>query len=191
MNLSAVILAGGKSARMGRDKARLEIGGRPLLARQIQLVRESGAREVFISGRAGEDYSKFECPVLSDWFADAGPLAGIERALATASFSRVLVVAVDMPNLTPLILKQLVERSGATMGVIPRVDGRLEPLAAIYPKSAGNLAASLLNAGIYAAKTFAGRCVQDGLAEFFACDASMACHFDNWNLPTDVLSAVV
>jgi molybdopterin-guanine dinucleotide biosynthesis protein A len=191
MNLSAVILAGGKSARMGRDKARLEIGGRPSLARQIQLVRETGAGEVFISGRAGEDYTEFRCPVLYDRFKDAGPLAGIERVMAEASSSRILVVAVDMPNLTPVILKQLIGRNGGTMGVVPRINGRMEPLAAIYPKSAWNLAVSLLDDGIYAVKGFAERCVQDGRAEFFDFDAGSAHHFANWNLPADALAGIV
>src|SRR6516165_9757616 len=90
MNLSAVVLAGGKSSRMGRDKARLEIGGQPSLARQIQLVKEIGAGEVFISGRAGKNYEEFGCRVLFDQFRDAGPLAGIERAVAEASLSRLL-----------------------------------------------------------------------------------------------------
>jgi molybdopterin-guanine dinucleotide biosynthesis protein A len=191
MNLSAVILAGGKSARMGRDKARLEIGGRPLLARQLQLIRETGAGEVFVSGRAGEDYTEFKCPVLYDRFQDAGPLAGIERALATASSSRVLVVAVDVPNLTPVILKQLIGRGRETMGVIPRIEGRMEPLAAIYSKSAWNPAIAQLDDGIYAVKTFAERCVQDGLAEFFDFDASAAHYFANWNLPSDALAGIV
>jgi len=190
MNLSAVILAGGKSARMGRDKARLEIGGRSLLARQIQLVRETGAGEVFISRRAGEDYTEFGCPVLYDRFKDAGPLAGIERALATVSSSRVLVVAVDMPNLAPVILKQLIERNGETMGVIPRIAGGMEPLAAIYPKSAWNRAVSRLDDGIYAVKAFAERCVQEGLAEFFDFDAEASHYFANWNLPADAPAGI-
>jgi molybdopterin-guanine dinucleotide biosynthesis protein A len=191
MKLSAIILAGGKSVRMGRDKARLDIGGRPLLARQIQLVRETGAGEVFISGHAGEDYAEFGCPVLCDRFEDAGPLAGIERALAMAASSRVLVVAVDMPNLTPAVLKQLTGRGGETLAVIPRIEGRMEPLAAIYPKSAWNLASLLLDDGICAVKSFAERCVQDGLAEFFDFDTGAAHYFANWNLPADALAGIV
>src|SRR5690349_130325 len=84
MNFSAVILAGGKSSRMGRDKAWLEINGQILLTRQIELVQAGGATEVFISGRAGMDYSAFGCRVLQDRFPNAGPLAGIERALDAA-----------------------------------------------------------------------------------------------------------
>ena len=88
MIFSAVILAGGKSLRMGRDKAWLEIEGQTLLARQIALARETGAAEIFISGRADADYSAFGCPVLQDGFPDAVPLAGIERALDASSCSR-------------------------------------------------------------------------------------------------------
>src|ERR1041385_2459244 len=99
MNFSAVILAGGRSQRMGRDKARLIVQGKPLLLRQVELARELGAAEVLISGRAGGDYTGFNCPVLMDRFEDAGPLAGIESALTAMSTEMLLVLAVDMANM--------------------------------------------------------------------------------------------
>ena len=99
MNFSAVILAGGKSLRMGCDKAWLEIEGQTLLARQIALARETGAAEIFIAGRSDTDYSSFGCRVLPDKFFDAGPLAGIERALAAANETLLLVLAVDLPQM--------------------------------------------------------------------------------------------
>src|SRR6516164_8647370 len=68
MNFSAVILAGGKSSRMGRDKAFLETGGKTLLARQIEIARFAGATEVFISGHADMDYSAFAGQVITDRF---------------------------------------------------------------------------------------------------------------------------
>ena len=77
MKFSAVILAGGKSIRMGRDKAWLPLDGQPLLARQIAVVRELDPVELFISGRNDTDYSSLGYPVLQDAFPDAGPLAGI------------------------------------------------------------------------------------------------------------------
>ena len=58
---------------MGRDKALLEAGGQPLLVRQINLAWATRATEVFISGRAGVDYSHFNCPVLLDKLPRAGP----------------------------------------------------------------------------------------------------------------------
>ena len=92
MRCSALILAGGKSRRMGRDKARLELAGRPLLARQIELARELRADKIFISGRAGADYAAFGCEVLFDFYPEAGPLAGVERGLATATAPFLLVL---------------------------------------------------------------------------------------------------
>ena len=139
MTFSAVILAGGKSSRMGLDKARLEIGGQTLLARQIGLAREAGATEVFISGRVGVDYSGFGCRVLVDKFPDAGPLSGIECGLAASPTPLLLVLAVDMAAMSAEFLRRLASHCTATTGAIPRVSGEIEPLAAFYPKAGWRL----------------------------------------------------
>ena len=186
MNFSAVILAGGKSSRMGRDKAWLEVGGRTLLARQIKLGRELGAAEIFISGRADVDYSAFGCQVLQDKFPDAGPLAGIERALAAAKSPLLLVLAVDLPAMGVEFLRQLMTDCLDSFGVIPKLANNIEPLAAFYPKAAHAMAVASLERGSFALKDFAGQCVQSGLARFIELDANEARYFTNWNLPTDL-----
>jgi molybdenum cofactor guanylyltransferase len=191
MNFSAVILAGGKSSRMGRDKARLEIGGETLLARQVQLACETGAAEIFISGRAETDYSEFNCRVLQDKFPDAGPLAGIESALDSISTPMLLVLAVDLPEMNVEFLRQLAMHCAENFGAIPRVDGNIEPLAAFYPKAAQPLAETLLRAGDNAVSTFAERCVQSGLARFVDLPAREAKYFTNWNSPADFTSAAM
>lgn len=194
MNFSAVILAGGQSSRMGRDKAWLEIGGETLLARQIKLVRAAGATEVFISGRAERDYSTFGPPVLTDNFPHCGPLAGIESALRICRGPLLLGLAVDMPHLTVALLQQLQTQCRAGRGIIPRWSGRLEPLAAFYPPAAARLATELLTA----AKTspggaapgvgfFATRCVNEGMAGYYDLPADSVKHFTNWNEPQDVV----
>jgi len=189
MNFSAVILAGGKSSRMGRDKAWLEIGGQTLLARQIALVRELGAAEVFISGRTDTDYSAFGCRVLLDKFPDAGPLAGIERALGAAKSALLLVLAVDLPKLEAEFLRRLTAGCLETCGVIPKFASHLEPLAAFYPKAAYELALARLECGDFAMKDFAGACVKSGLARFIELPANEAIHFANWNSPADLTPA--
>ncbi|HLZ53385.1 MAG TPA: molybdenum cofactor guanylyltransferase [Verrucomicrobiae bacterium] len=191
MNLCAVILAGGKSSRMGQDKAWLEIGGQTLLARQIKLAHECGAEEVFISGRVDKDYSQFACPVLYDRWAEAGPLAGIGRALEETSSSRLLVLAVDMPWLTPVVLRKLAGPGRGDRGMVPRVGSRIEPLAAIYPKLAASLAAAMLSRGIHAAATFAENCVRSGLAQFQTWNESDAGCFASWNRLSDAMPAAV
>ena len=185
MKFSAVILAGGKSSRMGRDKAMLEIGGQTLLARQIQLARETGASEVFISGRANVDYSMFGCRVVQDRFPGVGPLAGIERAFDSLTRAQLLVLAVDLPQMGAELLHQLAAACSETRGAIPKLANVLEPLAAFYPKSAHTLAATQIAGGHFAAKDFARLCVQSGLARIIEMPAEAARHFANWNSPAD------
>jgi molybdopterin-guanine dinucleotide biosynthesis protein A len=186
MNFSAVILAGGKSLRMSRDKVFLKIGGQTLLARQIQLAREIGAAEVFISGRAEADYSGFGCRVLQDHFSDAGPLAGIEGALDAAQSPLLLVLAVDLPKMSKEFLRRLAAVCLDDFGAIPRGNGNIEPLTAFYPKAAQSLAETLLRAGENAVAGFAKQCVQSSFAQFVDLSASETIFFANWNSPADL-----
>lgn len=144
MNFSAVILAGGQSSRMGRDKATVELGGRTLLARQIALARSVGATEIFISGRSGVKYEFPGTRVVTDRFLNAGPLAGIERALAEMITPQLLVLAVDMPRLTVELVHKLAQSCGIECGVVPEIRGRIEPLAAFYPQQAQDIAVRML-----------------------------------------------
>jgi len=188
MNFSAVILAGGKSSRMGRDKAWLEIDGETLLGRQIKLVRAAGASEVLISGRADQDYSQFSCPLLTDHFPDAGPLAGIESALRVCHNPLLLVLAVDMPFMSAALLQTLVAQGSETCGVIPEVAGHIEPLAAFYPQASRALASELLSSPgrTPGAGVLANRCIATGLATILHLTAADADYFRSWNSPADV-----
>jgi len=186
MNHGAVILAGGQSTRMGRDKALLEVGGQPLLVRQINLAWATHATEVFISGRTGVDYSHFNCPVLLDLFPAAGPLAGIERGLAALTNARLLVLAVDLPEMTGALLNEMAEASPEHLGVIPRLRGRIEPLAAFFPKDSLRLAQTALRSNNYSVTAFSQQCVQAGIAKFIELPAHQAKCFANWNSSTDV-----
>lgn len=186
MNFSAVILAGGQSRRMGRDKAWLPLDGQPLVARQIAIVRELAPADIFISGRADTDYTSLGCPVLTDEFADAGPLAGIAVGLAAASAPLVLVLAVDMPDMASAALRRLLEPCAAEVGVVPRVNRRVEPLAAFYPKAAAPLAVDLLKRQLRAARTFAEQCSQAGLVVLHDVEAADWKCFANWNSSADL-----
>lgn len=181
MNFSAVILAGGKSSRMGCDKAFVELEGQTLLARQIQRVRNAGAAEVFISGRDGVDYSACGALVVKDQFNDAGPLAGIQSALLATLSSWLLVLAVDLPEISEELLAKLVANCLENAGVVPRVGGNIEPLAAIYPKAALPLATFLLSQNMFAVKKFAELCERPGLISFMDLPATASKLFLNCN----------
>jgi len=186
MNFSAVILAGGRSSRMGCDKAFAEVNGQNLLRRQIQLVRDVGAAEIFISGRPGTDYSAYGLRVLLDKFPDAGPLAGIHSALEATNSPLLLVLAVDLPAMTADFLRELTARCLPNFGTVPRVMGNLEPLAAIYPKAALPLATLLLRQNALPVKGFAQRCEQAAMISITELPDSIAGLFLNCNSPDEL-----
>jgi molybdopterin-guanine dinucleotide biosynthesis protein A len=183
MTFDAVILAGGKSTRMGRDKALIQVNGQTLLARQIELAWQAGASEIFISGRPDTDYSEFRCRILKDEFPHAGPLAGIERALGTTTRQLLLVLAVDLPGMKANLLRTLLAACSENHGAIPCIGGEIEPLAAFYPKMAHSLSLQLLAQNIFAVKRFTEACVQSRLAKFIDLPADHAECFVNWNTP--------
>src|SRR5690606_15155389 len=106
---SAVVLAGGRSSRMGVDKATLpHPSGSTLLDRQIALLRGLGPAELLVSVRSGQDLGLLDrdvCTVRDD--GTAGPLGGIVAALKAATQPRLLVVAVDLPYLDADTLRAL------------------------------------------------------------------------------------
>jgi molybdopterin-guanine dinucleotide biosynthesis protein A len=186
VRFDALILAGGKSSRMGRDKAFLEIAGQTLLSRQIRIAKESGAADIFVSGRTGTDYSAFGCRVVADRFAEAGPLAGIEAALAKTQLPLLLVLAVDLPEMDSAFVRRLTHGRAEDIGVIPRVANLIEPLAAIYPRRSKDVVQAMLEDGKFAAQEFARNCVEGGLAIFNDISETDARRFKNLNCPADL-----
>lgn len=188
MNLSAVILAGGESTRMGQDKGSMQFQGRSLLERAVEKVRQLGIEEVFISGRAGTDYSPLNCPVLFDLDPGHGPLGGIERGLHASSSALLLVMAVDLPLVNPAFLRQLIAECDASTGIVPKLDGRLEPLAAVYPKRSHAIVSDLIARSRWAVREFAERCLQEKAVRIMPVVSADAGCFTNWNRPADVAS---
>jgi molybdopterin-guanine dinucleotide biosynthesis protein A len=186
VNLSAIILAGGESRRMGRDKAWVEWNGRPLIAAAVDNARQLGITEIFISGRPDADYSALDCPVLLDLEPGLGPLSGIERGLHYCTSPLLLVLAVDLPRITSAFLRALAARCNRLTGVVPLRQGRLEPLAAIYPKRCHAFAFDRLTRGSRAAHEFAGDCLRERAARRWRVPASEAPCFANWNSPADL-----
>ncbi len=189
MELSAVILAGGESRRMGRDKAWVTYDGKPLLQLAVDKVRAVGVREIFISGRPGEDYSAFGCSVLLDREAGFGPLGGIERGLDACTSPLLLVLAVDMPRMTSELLRKLASRCDRLTGVVLMLPNGLEPLAAIYPRRCHALAFDALARSQRAARVFAEACLRERAVKTFTVPRSEAAAFLNCNQPGDLAAA--
>jgi len=146
-SVSAFILAGGKSTRMGRDKAFLEFGGQTLLARALVLAR-SASSDVRIVGGA-EKFSRF-ATVVEDEFRGRGPLSGIHAALRSSKTDLNLILAVDMPLVSTSFLEYLTaeaRKSPNLLAVVPRTGGRNQTLCAIYRRGFFEPAERSLRAG--------------------------------------------
>lgn len=139
--LSAAVLAGGRSRRMGSDKALIEIDGTPMLARAIATLRLI-SDDVFVVGNRPE-YQQFGARVLEDAFPGTGTLGGIATAIKHACYDYVLVVACDMPLLSPRLLKALADEPRNYDVLVPALTNKrsgqgcwltFEPLHAIYSK---------------------------------------------------------
>jgi molybdopterin-guanine dinucleotide biosynthesis protein A len=143
---TAFVLAGGKSTRMGTDKAFVRLRGRYLLEHALQAVRAVTA-QVMIVGEPAK-FSSF-ARVVEDNFPDKGPLGGIHAALCATATDWNLVVAVDLPFVIPEFLKFLCGYSrqpgnAQALAVVPRAGHGFQPLCALYRQPFADLAAQAL-----------------------------------------------
>lgn len=184
---SGLVLAGGRSRRMGTDKALLEHEGQPLWRRQHALLRAAGASEVLISARDDQAWSA-GLPVVHDATPDCGPLSGIIAGLRAARTDHLLVVAVDLPRLPLAWLHALIAAAGHAHGAVGRwPEGKFEPLAALYPRTLLAPFADALAAGRLSLQPLAAAAAQRGDLRIIALEASRRRDLANWNEPTDLL----
>jgi molybdopterin-guanine dinucleotide biosynthesis protein A len=186
---SAVLLAGGRSTRTGTDKAFIEIDGVPLWRRQLQMLEALRPHELFLAGPRHEEWQEMNCIIIPDAEVNAGPLAGIAAALQRCSAPLLLVMAVDLPNMTHGYLHQLVGSCGSGIGIVPGSDERLEPVVAVYPALSLPVAKSCLASRELSVQRFAARCVAEGLAVEKKIAAEERPLFLNMNTPDDLALA--
>ncbi len=146
--LCAFVLAGGKSTRMGSDKAMLTLDGRTLLERALEKAAKVAQRVVIVGSR--EKYGGFGT-VIEDLHPGCGPLAGIEAALKSSSSDLNLLFAVDMPFVPVSLLQYLVQQAEASGALVtlPLVAGNYETLCAVYRREFAAKAEQALAAGLY------------------------------------------
>ena len=133
MTLSTLLLVGGESRRMGRDKATIEIDGQPLWERQLEILRALAPKRIFVSARLAPSWLPSDVESLLDDPPSRGPLSGLAKALEVMRTTHLLALAVDMPFMTSQELRGLWEKAQIGQGVVPVIRGRVEPLAAVYP----------------------------------------------------------
>lgn len=135
MQATAIILAGGKSSRMGRNKALLEIGGRTvieMIANELQDLTS----HIMIVTNSPEEYHFLHLPIVEDEWKGMGPLAGIHAGLSHSKTEKNLIVACDMPFISAVVGRILLEElEDGFQVVIPDMEGQLHPLYAAYHKN--------------------------------------------------------
>jgi len=163
--VTVFILAGGKSTRMGTDKAFVTLDGRSLLDRMLGLGR-SVTSDVRIIGKA-QKFSQF-APVAEDIFQECGPLGGIHAALRASTTELNLILAVDLPFVTPALLQYLVARAQSHPGAVvtvPRAAGGWQPLCAVYRRAFAATAETALRSGRYKIDELFGAVQTQGIKE--------------------------
>ena len=134
MKMSAVILAGGKSSRMGQDKAFLKIGNRTIVEYQLQRLSPL-FEELLLSTNLPEKFAHLGLETVQDFIPDRGPLVGIYSSLLKARYSHLFAIACDMPFISPGLITYMKEDCKDYDVTVPETERGLEPLHAIYSKT--------------------------------------------------------
>jgi molybdenum cofactor guanylyltransferase len=188
VNLAGLVLAGGRSRRMGRDKARLCVDGELLVARQVRLLGEAGVDECWVSvaagKRAGYPEVREDVRWVEDAVAEAGPMEGIRQVLERTSAGWLLVLAVDLPALEVGFLRTLRGCCADGRGVVPVTRRGREPLCAVLPVAAARAEVSGWKATEeWSPRRLVDAGVRGGWMREWALENAMEPLLANWNVP--------
>lgn len=190
MNASGFVTAGGRSSRMGKDKAWLDLGGQSMIERVIAALTPVTASVSIIAN--GLEYARLGFPVFADIQQGIGPLEAIRTALANTHSARAVLVGCDLPFVTTELFRFLLNIGGDYQVVLPvGPDGKLESLCAIYCKQMLPMVTELIESGERKVSL-----LFDRVATRFVVFEEL-CHlrgselfFENVNTPTDYARAI-
>jgi FdhD protein len=131
--MTGIVLSGGESRRMGTDKAFLKLAGLPLISHVLKALGTITDRIIIVTN-APAAYASFDALLVQDVFDKRGPLTGIYSGLLAAKDTYSIVVACDMPFLSPGLISYMAGLAEGYDVVVPQIAGRVEPLHAIYSK---------------------------------------------------------
>ena len=181
--VSAIILAGGMSSRMGKCKAELEWNGGSLIEHQVNKLRSLGIDDIVISGYPKPpEGTRFA----ADKYLLKGPLGGIHAGLLAAENAHCLVLSVDTPLVPEETLSELIQAhldGSANITVLSHGD-KIEPLIAVYERWLSGIAEQILQSDNTSVRVLLKR-ARTGLYEYKG-DGELLC---DCNTPEDILSA--
>jgi molybdopterin-guanine dinucleotide biosynthesis protein A len=171
---------------MGVDKATVVITGEPLWQRQLRILHDLQPEIVRISARATPDWCPNEIEVVPDTPPSQGPLSGVAAGLQRMNTSHLLVLAIDLPQMTAKHLRELWNLARPGIGVVPRHDNYFEPLCAIYPAEALATAEAALNARDASLQHFAQTLLHQRRATAYELKLEERPLYLNMNSPSDL-----
>lgn len=131
-NITGVVMAGGKSQRMGTDKGLMDFKGKPMAQYSIDVL-QSVFEKVAISSN-NPDYTRFGIPVFGDEYFDCGPICGLHATLKYIDTEYVFILSCDTPYVDKETVLLLLTHLASNSIVVPEVEGKLEPLCGLYSK---------------------------------------------------------
>ena len=131
--LTGIILSGGKSSRMGKDKGFVELNNKPLISYSIEVL--SPICNQIIIGANSDNYKYFGYPVIGDEIKDIGPIGGIYSCLRSSKTNNNFILSCDMPLISAELIKYILSQREGFDVVIPVFKNFREPLCAYYHKS--------------------------------------------------------
>ncbi len=157
--VSAVILCGGESRRMGQDKAKLQVGKYTFLEQIVRNIMDNGPDEMFLSVRRKNDYSEIKVTHIEDLEQNKGPLMGIYSAMCVASYEKIWVTSCDMPFIDWQVAEELAVYFEDGIDAVIPVDrtGKKYVLCAWYRKSTLEILKEQLESGDLKVKHLLGR----------------------------------
>jgi molybdopterin-guanine dinucleotide biosynthesis protein A len=185
MNISAVLLAGGQSRRMGREKATILFRGKPLWQIQLDLLHKLQPAEIFVSARTDPAWRPPDLTFVPDQPPSRGPLSGLTATLARIRSNHLLVLAIDMPSMNEDHLRYLCDKIEPGRGVLPMMGNRAEPLAAIYPVEARVEFVNALSGADFSMQTLTNQLVKMGALRAIRMSQQEQRFYRNLNEPDD------
>jgi molybdenum cofactor guanylyltransferase len=185
---TGIILSGGKSIRMGENKAFIEIDGVPIIRRIHNLFKEL-FQEIIIVTNQKELFSNFEAKIYSDIFPNKGVLGGLYTGIFFSTFNFSFCVACDMPFIKKSLVQYLLNHIKEEDVIVPQTKDGLQPLHAIYSKNCLEPIKKVIEQGKYKITDIYDlvkvKIIQEN--EFISFDP-MRKSFINVNTPVELLS---
>lgn len=133
-NITGVVMAGGKSSRMGSDKGLVDFEGKPMVKYAIDLL--SAYFKTLIISSNDRNYEMFNLPLVPDFHKNCGPICGLHAVMKQVETPYVFILSCDMPLMTALVIEKLLASLNDDEIVVPRLfNEKIEPLCAIYSVS--------------------------------------------------------